>query len=45
VKEIFGIDLPMKFNDQADALLLGYAAYKRFFSKDKNEHSESTELL
>jgi hypothetical protein len=31
VKEIFDIDLPVKQNDEADALLIGYAAYKRFF--------------
>jgi hypothetical protein len=31
VQEIFGIELMMKENDQADALLIGYAAFKRFF--------------
>jgi hypothetical protein len=31
VKEIFNIDLKVKENDTADALLIGYAAYQRFF--------------
>jgi len=33
VKEIFDIDLAVKQNDEADALLIGFAAYERFFKK------------
>jgi hypothetical protein len=45
VREIFGIELQVQQNDTADALLIGYAAYKRFFEKDSNESTETKELL
>jgi hypothetical protein len=34
VQEIFGIELAMKQNDEADALLIGYAAHERIFKKN-----------
>jgi len=45
VKELFGLNLKVKDNDEADALLLGYAGFKRFFEKDNNELTKTKGIL
>ena len=45
VKEIFDIDLKMKDNDRADALLLGYAAYNLYFKKGQSCQSQNQDSI